>query len=201
MAFPDVSEVLRGDALLAEDLVWTKQIGEKERLAEDLCNAPFRTVLEIGCGTGLYARILQDAFSIVPIVYLGIDSNPEALDMAKARNPSTRFLQRDFRDYDSKMTWDLVCAHAFLKHFSADEWPPLFAKFLSLGRIAQFDMQTAAETFNNGSLTFGNNLWVAESLFSASLAEAGHVIKSSRIAWQQDDRKATIYLTEKCDAA
>ena len=201
MPFPDVSEVLRGDALLAEDKVWNELIHEKMKLAEELVltNIRFRSILEVGCGTGLYARMLRAIF--LDACYLGIDSNPEALDMARGRNPQTEFWQCDFRKVEIRRHRDLICAHAFLKHFSIDEWPSLFAKFLSLGRIAQFDMQTAAETFNNGSLTFGNNLWVAESLLSASLAEAGHVIKSSRIAWQQGDRKATIYLTEKRDAA
>jgi len=194
--YPDVSEVLRGEALANEDKTWLRLIHEKEHLAAALQRTLFTTVLEIGCGTGLYARILREAFP--QLDYLGLDANPEALLLARERNPSTRFTLADFREVNP--TWkkfDLVCAHAFLKHFSIGEWPGLFTKFLGLGRAAQFDMQTARETLNDGSSTFGNNLWVPRSLLDTLLADAGHEIISEEIAYEHDDRRATIFLTSR----
>lgn len=195
--YPDVSEVLRGETLAREDDTWIRLLPEKRHLAETLSIVGFRNVLEIGCGTGLYATILTQMYP--GITYLGVDSNPEALAIARRRNPKLTFIESDFRDFNfpsPSFTHDLVCAHAFLKHFCFDDWEKLFPKFLSLGRVAQFDMQTATPIFNDGSPTFGNNLWVPESLLHRTLTNAGHVILSSWIAYEKDNRRATIYLTE-----
>lgn len=195
MKYPDVSKVLRGDTLLREDETWKKLIHEKDHLAESIENVEFESILEIGCGTGLYAEILRNRFPAVK--YVGLDSNPEALAIAQSRNPNTFFSLCDFRDLPTGDVFDLVTAHAFLKHFCIEEWPALFLKFLSLGKKAHFDMQTAAVTLNDGSETFGNNLWVSESIFKDLLSKAGHTVCSSEIAYQKDDRRATIYLTER----
>lgn len=192
--YPDVSEVLRGEALTHEDDTWIRLIREKQHLSTLLLDAPFKSVVEIGCGTGLYAGILAAQYPSID--YLGIDSNPEALAIARRRNPSLYFVQCDFREMHPSNR-DLACAHAFLKHFSLDDWRILFPKFLSLGRIAQFDMQTASSTINDGSPTFGNNLWIAKDVFHAALATAGHEIVSSEVAYAKDDRRATIYLTRE----
>lgn len=196
--FPDVSQVLRGPALAAEDAVWNHLIHEKEHLADiltDYLNSGVKTVLEIGCGTGLYARILRSRYSID---YQGVDSNGEALAIAQERNPGIQFRNVDFRRLEviRPTRVDLVCAHAFLKHFALEEWAKLFRKFLSFAPVAQFDMQTASETLNDGSLSFGNNLWVAESLFKYKLLEAGHTIRYAEEVYRSGDRKATIYITE-----
>jgi SAM-dependent methyltransferase len=196
MNYPDVSEVLRGEVLANEDKTWLKLIHEKEHLAELLKWTAFTTVLEVGCGTGLYARILR--LSYPHIDYLGLDANPEALLLARERNPLLRFTLADFREINpSWKKFDLVCAHAFLKHFSIAEWPGLFAKFLGLGRIAQFDMQTAYDTLNDGSASFGNNLWVPRSMLDDILAAAGHEIVTEEIAYELHDRRATIFLTKE----
>lgn len=196
MKYPDVSEVLRGEALRAEDNTWKRLIHEKHKLAESLKTFAFRSVLEVGCGTGLYAEILRKAF--LQMEYLGLDSNPEALRLARERNPSLNFTLADFREINpSWKKFDLVCAHAFLKHFDINEWPELFSKFLGLGQMAQFDMQTAEKTLNDGSMSFGNNLWVSRELLGKELRKACHVILSQEIAFQNDDREAIIYITKK----
>jgi trans-aconitate methyltransferase len=196
--YPDVSEVLRGETLAREDDTWIRLIHEKQHLAESIAHLSPSAILEIGCGTGIYAGMLAAQFPAAR--YLGVDANPEALAIARRRNPVTylrSFTESDFREFDCSHEYDLVCAHAFLKHFPLDDWTVLFPKFLSLGRTAQFDMQTAARTLNDGSPTFGNNLWVAESLFAQTLAEAGHHILSSEVAYEHNDRRATIFLTSR----
>jgi SAM-dependent methyltransferase len=153
-------------------------------------------VLEIGCGTGIYAGILERMYS--GIDYLGVDANPEALAIARRRNPDLQFIEGDFRDFGAFRPFDLVCAHAFLKHFDHKNWLELFPKFLSLGGIAQFDMQTTSlDTFNDGSPSFGNNLWVNEGIFHKTLEAAGHRVISGEVAYRNkdDDRHATIFLT------
>lgn len=193
--FPDVSEVLRGDVLLHEDDSWIRLIHEKQHLAKSISYLNPKTILELGCGTGIYAGLLNTVFPDAD--YLGVDANPEALVIARRRNPKLSFVQCDFRDMLPGL-YDLVCAHAFLKHFSLDDWLLLFPKFLSLGRVAQFDMQTAPTTLNDGSHLFGNNLWIAQTVFEASLAAAHHKILSSEVAWSHaDGRRAIIYLTER----
>jgi SAM-dependent methyltransferase len=200
LSYPDVSEVLRGETLLKEDDTWIRLIHEKQHLIDCLVHMPYplgfygSTILEIGCGTGLYAGMLADRYPNSE--YTGIDANPEALAIARRRNPDLRFEEKDFRDViPLRLKYDLVCAHAFLKHFDYETWLDLFPKFLSLGRVAQFDMQIAAETINDGSPSFGNNLWVKREVFDLALAAAGHTILSEEIAYEHNDRRATIFLT------
>lgn len=195
MNFPDVSEVLRGETLAKEDDTWIRLIQEKRHLADSIARFHPKNVLEIGCGTGIYATMLKQTFPMA--AYTGVDANPEALAIARRRNPSLNFIECDFRRLQHTDV-DLVCAHAFLKHFDYENWLELFPKFLSLGRLAQFDMQTTtADTFNDGSPSFGNNLWVSQTLFDRTLASAGHHVLSSEIAYEKDDRRATIFLTER----
>lgn len=193
--YPDVSQVLRGETLLKEDDTWIRLIHEKQHLAESLADVNFYSVLEIGCGTGIYAGILSRMYS--PLDYCGVDANPEALVIARRRNPDLTFIESDFRRFPGDVRFRVVCAHAFLKHFSLADWLDLFPKFLAIGEIAQFDMQTAAETINDGSPSFGNNLWVADDLFSRTLAASGHHIISSEVAYEHNDRRATIFLTSR----
>jgi hypothetical protein len=129
------------------------------------------------------------------VSYIGTDANLEAIAICCRRNPSLTFVRCDFRELSTTIKYDLACAHAFLKHFSIEDWNILFPKFLSLGRIAQFDMQTARDTINDGSPTFGNNLWVSREHFDIMLGGAGHRILSEEIAYEHDDRRATIFLT------
>lgn len=199
LPYPDVSEVLRGDVLAREDDTWIRLIHEKQHLADLLTDQSFQTVLEIGCGTGIYAGILARRFP--DIIYTGIDSNPEALTIARRRNPDMKFEQFDFREVvPLRIKYDLVCAHAFLKHFDIHNWVNIFPKFLAFGRVAQFDMQTANEAVNDGSPTFGNNLWVPRALLDRELNAAGHEIISEEIAYEHDDRRATIFLTASIHA-
>ena len=196
MKYPDVSEVLRGETLLKEDDTWIRLIHEKQHLVESLSRVYPNSILEIGCGTGIYAGMLAKKFP--KAIYTGVDANPEALAIARRRNPDLKFIQADFRDVEMlNGEWDLVCAHAFLKHFDLENWMELFPKFLSLGYMAQFDMQTAAETINDGSPSFGNNLWVADNLFNETFVASGHKIISYETAYESADRRATIFLTER----
>jgi hypothetical protein len=119
------------------------------------------------------------------------------LTIARRRNPDLRFGEIDFRDLKPITHYDLVCAHAFLKHFPLDDWLTLFPKFLSLGDTAHFDMQTDAETINDGSPSFGNNLWVKREILDQFLAGVGHKIISEEIAYEHNDRRATIFLTSR----
>lgn len=198
MNYPDVSEVLRGETLVREDDTWIRLIHEKQQLVDSIRNYIFPSILEIGCGTGIYAGMLHEKFPTAK--YTGVDANPEALAIARRRNPDLEFVEGDFRAFPHVYpAYDLVCAHAFLKHFDLENWLILFPKFLSLGRTAQFDMQTTTgKTHNDGSPSFGNNLWVARELFDRVLSDAGHkVIISEEIAYESADRRATIFLTSR----
>lgn len=197
MKYPDVSEVLRGEVLAREDDTWIRLIHEKQHLASLISHLTPYTILELGCGTGIFAGMLAAQFPHAE--YMGIDANPEALAYARRRNPTLKFEQMDVRTLSNNcLCYDLVCAHAFLKHFDLENWLELFPKFLSLGETAQFDMQTTSgETFNDGSPSFGNNLWVSERLFAETLVAAGHKLISSEVAYAHDNRRATIFLTSR----
>lgn len=63
---------------------------------KNLCNGRSDTVLEIGCGQGVGARIIYDLFS--PQEYVGIDLDPKMIERARKKQhglKNARFLQGD----------------------------------------------------------------------------------------------------------
>ncbi len=72
---------------------WIHDLNEKRRI---VCDARFKisaligsdSVIEIGCGFGPNTNYIQGA-------YLGIDSNPDAIQEAKRRYPTKDFLCKD----------------------------------------------------------------------------------------------------------
>jgi trans-aconitate methyltransferase len=82
----------------------------------DLCDEihPNR-VVDLGCGEGIVA---QDLLARHPeIEYLGIDLNPEAVDVARAMNPSAEFAVGSIFDEPQRPGWaDLVICLEVLEH-------------------------------------------------------------------------------------
>ncbi|MEZ0483768.1 class I SAM-dependent DNA methyltransferase [Fibrella aquatica] len=63
-----------------------------------------KSVLEIGCGTGhLASRFINAGYS-----YLGIDSSPEMLELARKRVPAAQFALADMRTLELGQTFDTV---------------------------------------------------------------------------------------------
>ena len=65
----------------------------------------YRTVLDVGCGTGEHARLLAGLYGFSVD---GLDLNPEFLRIAQAKNPTGRFLQADMSDFHLPGRYDVI---------------------------------------------------------------------------------------------
>ena len=72
-----------------------------------------RTVLEVGCGTGVYPIKLKELFS--EIEYTGTDISETAIKQCK-QNSSFEFIAGDFLELNFTKKFDLVFSHAVVDH-------------------------------------------------------------------------------------
>jgi len=72
-----------------------------------------KTVLEIGCGTGIYPVKNKQMFETFQ--YLGIDISQDAINFCKKNSPY-EFKCEDFIKKDSEEQFDLVFSHAVIDH-------------------------------------------------------------------------------------
>ena len=78
------------------------------------------TVLEVGCGTGVYPIKLKELFA--NIRYTGIDISETAVKQCK-KNSSFEFIAGDFIKLDISRKFDLVFSHAVVDHvYDMDEF-------------------------------------------------------------------------------
>ncbi len=68
-------------------------------------NASYRTVLDVGCGTGEHARLLA---SLHGFMVDGLDLNPDFLGIARAKHPSGRFYEGDMSDFRLPARYDVI---------------------------------------------------------------------------------------------
>jgi len=64
-------------------------------------------ILDVGCGFGDLSSFLKSQYQIK---YLGVDINPKFIEIAKQRNPKTRFEVRDIEKKKIKEKFDWVFA-------------------------------------------------------------------------------------------
>ena len=85
------------------------------------------TVLEVGCGTGVYPIKLKELFA--NIKYTGIDISETAIKQCKKNSPF-EFIAGDFIKLDISRKFDLVFSHAVVDHvYDMDEF---IAKIVNL---------------------------------------------------------------------
>ena len=78
------------------------------------------TVLEVGCGTGVYPIKLKELFA--NIKYTGIDISETAIKQCK-KNSSFEFIAGDFIKLNISRKFDLVFSHAVVDHvYDVDEF-------------------------------------------------------------------------------
>jgi SAM-dependent methyltransferase len=78
------------------------------------------TVLEVGCGTGVYPIKLKELFA--NIKYTGTDISETAIKQCK-KNSSFEFIAGDFIKLDISRKFDLVFSHAVVDHvYDMDEF-------------------------------------------------------------------------------
>ncbi|HET6458352.1 MAG TPA: class I SAM-dependent methyltransferase [Nitrosopumilaceae archaeon] len=96
------NEIHNANPLLHEDFV--RYIKEKKDV---------KTVLEIGCGTGIYPIQMKEIFE--GIQYAGIDISENAIEYCK-KNSKFEFICGDFIKMDITKRYDLVYSHAVVDH-------------------------------------------------------------------------------------
>ncbi len=98
---------------------WYKQIHDENWLIHnDFKNylkskCDIKTVLEIGCGKGVYPILNKELFKNME--YTGIDISPNAIEYCK-KNSDFEFFAGDFIKLKLDKTFDLVFSHAVVDH-------------------------------------------------------------------------------------
>jgi SAM-dependent methyltransferase len=77
-----------------------------------------RSLLEIGCGTGLVLARLHDAFPRVALT--GADLSLDALEIARRRVPYATLAQFDIRTVPYEEEFDIVCVLDVIEHLDED---------------------------------------------------------------------------------
>lgn len=72
-----------------------------------------KTVLEVGCGKGIYPIKLKHLF--LNMEYEGLDFGKPAIEYCK-KNSKFKFIQADFIKMDLNKKYDLVFSHAVIDH-------------------------------------------------------------------------------------
>lgn len=85
-----------------------------------------RSLLDVACGTGLHMEHLADGFEVE-----GIDLDPELLEVARGRLPTTTFHEGDMRTFDLGRTFDAVtCLFSSIGYVTGpDELRSSFTRF------------------------------------------------------------------------
>ena len=79
-----------------------------------------KTVLEIGCGTGIYPIQMKNLFA--EMKYTGVDISQISIDYCKENSPH-KFICGDFIKMDFREKFDLVYSHAVVDHvYDIDEF-------------------------------------------------------------------------------
>lgn len=92
-----------------------------------LLSASTRSILEIGCGTGVIASALSDALAGMagptPARVCGVDSSAPMLEIARDRDPRVEWVEADMRDLRVSGRFDLVfcCFNTFQFMLSDDD--------------------------------------------------------------------------------
>jgi len=109
-----VAQNLASSAILCSALTTALQVA-----------GPFRSVLEIGCGTGRVAPV----FAAAGIDYAGLDVSPVAIEAARARMPDATFLTGSALAVDWGPPRDLVAVIYVFVHVVEDgDWHRLIRR-------------------------------------------------------------------------
>lgn len=90
-----------------------------------------RKILEIGCGTGRYTKILYSLFK--PEKYIAIDISKEQIESAReyVSGEDIEFTCSSVQDYNSDEKFDLVFASEILMHISTNDIAKVVSKIMS----------------------------------------------------------------------
>lgn len=86
----------------------------------DLNRHHIKTVLEVGCGSGVYP--IRNAHALEGLTYTGVDISKSAIEYAKEHS-TAEFIEADFLQWQDDRVFDLVFSHSVLDHvYDPDEF-------------------------------------------------------------------------------
>lgn len=135
---------------------------------------PSGKILEIGCGSGIEAKILADQ----GYTYIGLDNSISMLKIAKTNLPEGNFVCADCRDFSIENKFDGLLAIASLLHISKTEMRPTLASIknkLSPNAIGIIVMKRGDGEETNDRGQFYNYYQPQE--FNNVLEETGFIIE------------------------
>ncbi|MEM3008236.1 MAG: class I SAM-dependent methyltransferase [Candidatus Nitrosotenuis sp.] len=104
---------------LKADMEWYSQIHERNKLLhEDFKRylkdkKDVQTILEVGCGTGVYPIKHRELFE--GLKYTGLDISPQNIDFCK-KHSDFDFICGDFIKLEMPQKYDLIYSHAVIDH-------------------------------------------------------------------------------------
>ncbi len=92
-----------------------------DRLIEEIPGGSFRRILEIGCGTGIYTRLLKAKFGDSSI--RAIDISETMIEVARKNTPSenVEFIVGDAEEIGSEKSYDLITSNSAIQWFGSIE--------------------------------------------------------------------------------
>ena len=125
-----------------------------------------KSVIDIGCGNGNWAKIIGKEMPDVD--YLGVDISRRMVNYAKKRNPKMKFKVADVRDMDIKEKFDVAFMYTCMLHVPKDEMEDvvnnlkkvakkvLFVEPTKKGKISGFRMlaDSDIEQIEKGNLIY-----------------------------------------------
>ena len=134
---------------------WMDYPGESEfieMVVERYKESEGMNLLDVACGTGGHAYYLQNSFNV-----LGLDINPEMLDIAREKLPEMEFVHGDMKKMDLNKEFDvIICLFSAINyHTTLDELENSFKRFykhLESGGILIFDLGFCTENWEEGRM-------------------------------------------------
>ncbi|MDD3753271.1 MAG: class I SAM-dependent methyltransferase [Methanobacterium sp.] len=132
---------------------WMDYPGESEfifRVVKRYKKSEGMNLLDVACGTGGHAEYLQNYFNI-----LGLDINPEMLEIARKKVPKMEFIQGDMKKIDLQQRFDtIICLFSAINyHNTLKSLKKTFKRFydhLKQGGVLIFDLGFCTENWEEG---------------------------------------------------
>lgn len=118
-----------------------RSIQQENFLLSHISNLKFNSILEIGCGSGRYTKILSRKFK--PKKYLAIDISSEQIEKARTYlgNEKIEFICTEIQKLNLNEKFDLIFAGEVLMHINFNEIQDVIQKMISYsdGKIISID--------------------------------------------------------------
>jgi predicted TPR repeat methyltransferase len=148
-----------------------------------ITRAGIRTVLELGCHSGLLARTL--VLNHPSLTYSGVEASLALLRMARERFLDFPLERASFTDagvpWDGA-THDLVVSFSCLKHVPLEGLDEHLADLLARGENAAFDVQILDEDLDDGRDY--PHCYVTEDRLLAAVGRGGHAVVAREVWYE-----------------